>query len=274
MAARVGFSKCILQKRRKDAVSVDSFVNFYFHWLKPFGGWLVILILAGLPAIWLFNDSDLRLLPTRSWRLGTALTFLLFVPTLVLGVTVGLNPAVGVNPRTPGAQFGAALGLVMLVLIWVMVGSYVIIYWGMIGSESGWGVYEQGQPDPYLTKAQISALGDKLINESTLFPQRANANAILIDQVNQMRYPLLKGQTRMGRSRQNDIVLNQDRTVSRRHGMIWETSGWYVLHNYSSQNPIYYNGQPMTQGQTYILRGGDVLQLGRTQLTFSISTLK
>jgi hypothetical protein len=249
---------------------VDGFVNFYFHWLRAFGGWLVILLLALMPSVWLFADSALRLLPARFWRLGAVLAFFLFVPTLIVGINAGLHPEIVINPRRPEAQLSAALGLVMLVLIWGIIGSYIVIYWGVVGSETGRGVYRRGQVDPYLTNAQLSALGSNRLNEATLFPQRAYASAVLIEIANQKPYALLKGQTRLGRSRENDVILNQDRTVSRRHGMIWETSGAYVLHNYSSHNPIHYNGQPMAQGQTWILRHGDTLQLGQTQLMFSL----
>jgi len=91
----------------------------------------------------------------------------------------------------------------------------------------------------------------------------------LIDAATRTTYRLLKGQTSLGRSRSNDIVLNQDRTISRRHGMIWETSEAYVLHNYSVQNPIQYNGQLMIQSQTCILKHGDRLQVGKINLIFS-----
>jgi len=248
---------------------VDSFVHFYFHWLKAFGGWLIVLLLALMPTIWLFNDSSLRMLPARWWRLGSVLSLLLFLPTLMLGINAALNPEMGIHTNRPEAHFSAALGLVMLVLVWVLMAFYIVAYWGMMGSESGTGVYLQGNPDPYITNAQINALGGQQVDDITLIPERAYANALLIE-ANGTRHPLLKGQTRLGRSRQNDIVLDQDRAISRRHGMIWETFDTYVLHNYSSENPIFYNGVAMTQGQTRILRHGDVLRLGKTQLTFSI----
>lgn len=250
---------------------MDGFVNFYFHWLRAFGGWLIVLILAIMPAIWLFNDSEMRLLPARWWRLGALLSLLLFTPTLVMGLSAGLNPDRVININRPEAHFSAALGLVMLVLIWVLIALYIVAYWGMLGSESGKGVYRQGQADPYLKDAQIDALGGQPVNEATLFPQRAYASALLVEATG-MRHRLLKGQTRLGRSGQNDVVLDQDRTISRRHGLIWETSGTYVLHNSYAQNPISCNGVAMKQGQTRILRHGDVLLLGKTQLTFSIET--
>jgi hypothetical protein len=249
---------------------VDGFVNFYFHWLRPLGGWLLVLLLAALPTLWLFSDSARRQLPARLWRLGAALAFLLFVPTMIVVINAELHPEIAINPRRPDAQLSAALGLVMLALVWGIIGSYILIYWGMKGSEIGRGVYRQGQTDPYLTNAQRSALGGQPINDAALFPQRSYANAVLIEATKKTPYPLLKGQTRLGRSRDNDVILNQDSSVSRRHGMIWETSGAFVLHNYSLRNPIRYNGQPMAQGQTWILRHGDTLQLGQTRLIFSL----
>jgi len=250
---------------------VDGFVNFYFHWLRAFGGWAVILFLTAVPVIWLFNDSDLRLLPARWWRLSTALTFFLFLPTFLLGVRAALNPTLRVNPLRPDAQFSAALGLVMMVLIWVIVGSYIWIYWGMMGSEGGHGVYRHGEHDPYLTQAQIDALkeGGKPVYQANLFPQRAYAEGILFDEMTHTPYRLMKGQTSLGRSKRNDIVLAQDRAISRRQGMIWETSGTYVLHNYSAHHPIQYNGQLMVQRQTYILKHGDRLHVGKVHLIFS-----
>jgi FHA domain-containing protein len=71
------------------------------------------------------------------------------------------------------------------------------------------------------------------------------------------------GTVRLGRSRDNEIVLADDR-VSRRHGQIGLRLGMLVYTDLGSTNGSFLNGSPVTE---IALGPGDVLQLGSSTIT-------
>ena len=77
----------------------------------------------------------------------------------------------------------------------------------------------------------------------------------------------LTRRTRLGRERDNDIVL-LDPKVSRYHALITDEAGQWVLTDLGSSNHTYLNGQIMTTATT--LQLGDRVGVGETELTFSL----
>lgn len=67
----------------------------------------------------------------------------------------------------------------------------------------------------------------------------------------------------IGRSRQNDIVLT-DEKVSRRHAVIRWQDGWILIANHSQHAPLYVNQYPIDGEQA--LMAGDTITLGQTHL--------
>jgi hypothetical protein len=67
----------------------------------------------------------------------------------------------------------------------------------------------------------------------------------------------------IGRGRQNDVVL-ADEKVSRRHAVVWWQNGWVLITNQSQHAPLYINQQPVDGQQPLLL--GDTLTLGQTHL--------
>jgi hypothetical protein len=67
----------------------------------------------------------------------------------------------------------------------------------------------------------------------------------------------------IGRSRQNDIVLS-DEKVSRRHAVIRWHEGWMLITNQSQHAPLYINQYPIDGEQT--LAVGDIITMGQTHL--------
>jgi pSer/pThr/pTyr-binding forkhead associated (FHA) protein len=78
------------------------------------------------------------------------------------------------------------------------------------------------------------------------------------------RVGLAEGTTRIGRSPTADICL-EDPSVSRRHAMVLREGDSVRILDDRSLNGVFVNGERVTSRE---LKDGDVLQLGRNELTF------
>jgi pSer/pThr/pTyr-binding forkhead associated (FHA) protein len=79
-------------------------------------------------------------------------------------------------------------------------------------------------------------------------------------------YTLHGGSTTLGRSPDNDIVLD-DATVSRRHCRVYWREIAYVLEDLTSSNGTYLNRERI---QIAFLYSGDTLQIGEQVLRFTL----
>jgi pSer/pThr/pTyr-binding forkhead associated (FHA) protein len=77
------------------------------------------------------------------------------------------------------------------------------------------------------------------------------------------RYLLGEGLINIGRSKKNDIVLD-DPTCSRQHAVILVEDGLAFLANLKPANPIFINGREV-KSKTPI-RPGDIVEMGETEL--------
>ncbi len=85
-------------------------------------------------------------------------------------------------------------------------------------------------------------------------------------------YVLDKPQVTIGRATNRDIVLPDDKLVSRRHLVVSQEQGGYVLRDEGSSNGTYVNGQLMEIMHPHMLQEGDQIALGRHQFIFHRST--
>ena len=83
---------------------------------------------------------------------------------------------------------------------------------------------------------------------------KSSSKAFLLISGNQVYY-LEKDETRIGRSGENDLVLN-DQRVSRKHAKISIVNDRYLLVDLNSSGGSYVNGKPVVQK---LLAEGDVL---------------
>jgi len=81
-------------------------------------------------------------------------------------------------------------------------------------------------------------------------------------------FPILKQKITIGRSKNNDLTLNDD-TVSRHHAEILETKKGYFIGDLGSYNKTTINGKSV---ESAFLKHGDKVQLGLTKLSFLEST--
>lgn len=78
------------------------------------------------------------------------------------------------------------------------------------------------------------------------------------------RYPLERGEVRIGRAEDQDIVL-KDPSASRGHAIISVRNSRYLLRDNSSANGTFVNGKQVFE---HSLRPGDVILIGNTELQF------
>jgi len=79
-------------------------------------------------------------------------------------------------------------------------------------------------------------------------------------------FPLDRPRITIGRGEENDVALRDDRLVSQVHAVIESYGSSYSLRDLGSSNGTFVNGQSLVGEQ--VLRPGDEIRLGRTQLLF------
>lgn len=102
------------------------------------------------------------------------------------------------------------------------------------------------------------------------------AQLLIIDgpQSDRSGFPLHQGDNIIGRDdpdTMQDIAIRGDMAISRRsvNLEVNKTSdgGYsYMLRVLNAKNPVYANGMPIHTGQSFILRQGDIVQMGSTKL--------
>ncbi|MBI5956234.1 MAG: DUF3662 and FHA domain-containing protein [Chloroflexi bacterium] len=81
-------------------------------------------------------------------------------------------------------------------------------------------------------------------------------------------YPMDKASVSLGRSLDNDVVL-EDSRVSRHHARVRREGKGFVLEDLGSANGTWVNGKAVTRGR---VADGDVLSLGGLELVFQVPT--
>ena len=70
---------------------------------------------------------------------------------------------------------------------------------------------------------------------------------------------------RIGRSPDNDIVLDKDNLVSRRHALIEISEKQATIRDLGSVNRTYVNGNPLKDDEVRKLKPGDSIKVGNTE---------
>ena len=73
----------------------------------------------------------------------------------------------------------------------------------------------------------------------------------------------------IGRAQENDVVVDGDSEVSRRHAFIERLAGGWVLHDLGSRNGTFANGERVHGPRS--LRGGDEIRVGSTRLILHLA---
>jgi len=72
----------------------------------------------------------------------------------------------------------------------------------------------------------------------------------------------------IGRGTHNDIVLDTDQLVSRKHAVLKHTDQNFTIQDLGSTNGTYVNGNPLKDKEVKVLRNGDVVKIGHTEFNF------
>ena len=73
---------------------------------------------------------------------------------------------------------------------------------------------------------------------------------------------------RIGRGEHNDVVMDSDPLVSRKHAVIERGSDKCTIKDLGSTNGTYVNGNPLKVDEVLKLKAGDVIKVGHTEFTF------
>ena len=104
-------------------------------------------------------------------------------------------------------------------------------------------------------------------------PDKRDAELISLD-TNRV-YPLSsnKRELRIGRSKDNDIIVS-DRWASRRHCLIEISSNGYIIRDLNSRNGTIINGEILRNGNYKELKNGDVIRVGNARFKFSYNAFE
>jgi len=72
----------------------------------------------------------------------------------------------------------------------------------------------------------------------------------------------------IGRGESNDVVLDKDSLVSRRHALIEQKGDSFTIRDLGSTNGTYVNGNPLREKEERTLKPGDVIRTGNTEFSF------
>ena len=233
--------------------SADAIFNWWFHGVGGLGGWVLFLILVIAAIVYVFVDATQRKVSAIGWKLGAALPILLLLPSLVW--------------RFSSSEVQASLlNLQEMFFILVVVGGIV-----PVASAIGYAVNYMGYTPPEPTDFQEEVYRRPPPPPppppplEPAPPLRPHANAWLVEVGTNRTYQLFQGDTRLGRSKQNDIAFT-DPSVSREHALIREERGHFTIYDRGAKTGVYINGKRLRQPM--LLDHGDEIEMGDSRLRF------
>ena len=179
----------------------NSVYTWWYWGIGGLGGWSLFLLLAIAAMAYVFFDSANRGIKAPGWRLGTLLPLILFAPTILFRFSTSV-----VQPINPMAsEWFLVMGVLGAIIAIAAAVGYAVSYWGVTQPVPG---PAAGAP-PMVPPPPRSA--DKMPPPK---PQRDSAGAWLVDEASGRQHTVYRGDTRLGRQADNDIVFS-DLTVSR-----------------------------------------------------------
>ena len=266
-------------------------VTWWYDW-----GMFLFAFIDLVMIVWVIYDSSMRDTPATGWRLAVIVPALLLIPAIMwrfAGPATQVNLA---NLQEPFFWIGLAGGIIPFV---VGVGYLLSVTGSGATQRSAANVCPiHGQYDARYaacptcaaeatarraagasagrrderTAVDAGAGRDAPTRLGSAPPRErvAKANALLYVERGARSgsdYRLNVGATTIGRSSENDIVLDDD-TVSRQHAIIREEQGRFSLSDRGSLDGTYLNGEKLRGAVT--LQDGDEIGLGNSLLRFKV----
>ena len=234
--------------------SADAIFNWWFHGVGGLGGWVLFLILVIAAIVYVFVDATQRKVSAIGWKLGAALPILLLFPSLVWRFS---SHEVRASLRDLQEIF-FILGIVGGIVPVASAIGYAVNYMGYTPPEPTDFQEEVYRRPPREPRRPVSV-------EGPAPPPRPHANAWLVEAGTNRNHQLFQGDTRLGRSKQNDIAFT-DPAVSREHALIREERGHFTIYDRGAKTGVYINGKRLRQPM--LLDHGDEIEMGDTRLRF------
>lgn len=92
------------------------------------------------------------------------------------------------------------------------------------------------------------------------------ASAALVDLVSNRRFSVVTPKCKVGRDESNDIVINDDESLSRFHFVITHENNQYLVQDEKSRHGTFLNGNQVLAPAP--IRDGDVLKVGGSVFWF------
>jgi len=239
----------------------DKFFQWYFvNGLGSLGGWFIFFFIAVCAAIWLFYDSSNRKIQANGWRLAIVLLLCLMIPTNIWRFSGNIG-RVSLDPFLEAIFY---LGLLGGILPPILAAGYYVTYRGT-SSYSGGDNYLGNDYVPTIlpdSRAQDNYGGrGGYRNEAPVAPQPEKRKVAAWLVGGGRNYQLCQGKTTIGKSMDNDISLEGDRTICRHHASITEQNGHYRLMDLGSTNGTKVNGKRL-HNEAIIIEADDEIQFG------------
>lgn len=231
-----------------------------FQWWYDWGLFL-FLLLDILAIFWIFLDSANRRINALAWRMGAIVPVLLILPSFFIKFSspeAQINMANLIEPFFWVGLFG---GIIPIVL--------AVVYAASVASRPA--VPVAPPPPPPMQPGYPPVQVPVQVPQPPVAPPRPprpKANGWLYIQSGPAAgrsFQLNMGDTRIGRSPDNDIVLN-DPEVSKSHALIREQGGQFTIQDLGSTNGTFVNGQRLYSVQ--MLYDGDNVRIGQAVLIF------
>lgn len=225
-------------------------LTWWYNW-----GLFLFLLLDLIAIFWIVLDTAGRRTNALAWRMGAIFPVLLVLPSFFYKFS-SLEARVSLeNLVEPFFWLGLLGGLIPLVLAFV---------YALTPARSAPEPYPYPPPPPPVPVP----VPPPVYPPAPVRPARPKAAAWLVVHGGPgvgRSFQLNVGDTRVGRSAENDIVL-EDPEVSKQHVLIREQGGRFTIQDVGSTNGTFVNGQRLYSVQ--MLYDGDQVQLGQTLLVF------
>jgi hypothetical protein len=244
--------------------SVDAVFNWWYGYdelgqLTNLGGWSLFLLVAIGANVYVFLDSQSRKVSAMGWKAATLLPIILILPTIFFRFSSD-ETRLSLQALLEIFFF---LGLIGGIIPLAAAVGYAINFMGYIAPQEPPAQPYPSPPPPAPVRSEPAPPPPRPAPPPP--PARPHANAWLVEAETNRNHQLFQGDTKIGRSKQNDIALN-DKAVSREHALIREENGHFTIYDRGARTGIYLNGQRLERPE--LLAHGDTIELGDTRLQF------
>ena len=254
--------------------------EFFQWWFTAWniGGWVVFFLFAVGAIAWIIYDTATRRVPAVGWMMGAILPVLLLMPSALAGLSLNVR-----SQMQNLLEIFFYLGLIGSIVPIVVAVGYGITFKGMRGCDRGH-IYDASLAECPICAQERQAHVASPPFRQPVFPEpepvtvppprprrpvrpaRPLVNAWLVDEQTDRRHQLSQGDTRIGRSKQNNDIVLTDRAVSREHVLIREEQDHFTIYDRASKTGTYVNGNRL-EGPM-LLDHDDVVEIGDTRLRF------